>query len=160
VWADSGPTALILSRQKLPTLVGSKERANSGVERGAYVLVDSMSDEPDVILVGTGSEVQHCVEAAKRLSEEGYDAAVVSMPSWDLFDDQEEEYQEQVFPAGIPVVACEAGSSMGWERFADVSVTMDGWGASAPGEKLMEEYGFDADAVVEAALMLLEEDDE
>jgi transketolase len=159
IWADSGPTALILSRQKIPVLVGTKERANSGVERGAYILVDPQSDNPDVVLVGTGSEVQHCVEAAKKLREEGYDSMVVSMPSWDLFDDQDEDYQEQVFPSGVPVVACEAGASMGWERFADISVTMDTWGSSAPTDRLMEEYGFDADAVVEAALLLLEDDE-
>jgi transketolase len=159
MWAASGPTGLILSRQKLPVLAGTSDRAVSGVERGAYVLVDPQSDQPDVVLVGTGSEVQHCVEAAKRLHEEGYDAMVVSMPSWDLFEQQDEEYQEEVFPAGVPVVACEAGSSMGWDRFCDISVTFDTWGASAPAERLMEEYGFDADAVVEAALIILEDDD-
>ncbi len=159
IWAESGPTALILSRQKIPVLAGTKERANAGVERGAYILVDPTTDSPDVVLVGTGSELQHCVDAAKKLHEEGYDAMVVSMPSWDLFDDQEDEYQEQVFPPGVPVVACEAGASMGWERFADISVTMDTWGASASSDRLMEEYGFDADAVVEAALLLLEDDE-
>jgi transketolase len=159
IWAEGGPTAMILSRQKIPVLVGTKERANGGVERGAYILVDPKTDSPDVVLVGTGSEVQHCVEAAKKLHEEGYDAMVVSMPSWDLFDDQEDDYQEQVFPPGVPVVACEAGASMGWERFADISVTIDTWGASAPTDRLMEEYGFDADAVVEAALLLLEDDE-
>ncbi len=159
MWAESGPTGLILSRQKVPVLGGTKERANGGVERGAYILVDPRTDDPDVVLVGTGSELQHCVEAARRLAEEGFDAVVVSMPSWDLFDDQEEDYQDQVFPPGVPVVACEAGSSLGWDRFADISVTVDTWGASAPAERLMEEYGFDADAVVEAALLLLEEEE-
>ncbi len=159
VWAEEGPTALILSRQKLPVLPGTRERAVIGVERGAYILVDAQNDEPDIVLVGTGSEVQHCVAAAVKLREEGFDAQVVSMPSWDLFDTQEEEYVDQVFPPGVPVVACEAGSSLGWERFADLSVTIDTWGASAPAEKLMEEYGFDADAVVEAALVILEGDE-
>jgi transketolase len=159
VWAEEGPTALILSRQKLPVLPGTRERAVIGVERGAYILVDSQNDEPDIVLVGTGSEVQHCVAAAVKLREEGFDAQVVSMPSWDLFDTQEEDYVDQVFPPGVPVVACEAGSSLGWERFADLSVTIDTWGASAPAEKLMEEYGFDADAVVEAALVILEGDE-
>ena len=160
IWAETGPTALILARQKSPVLVGTAERAIAGVERGAYVLVDPTGDVPDIVLVGTGTEVQHCVEAAKRLREEGYDTQVVSMPSWDLFEATDEQYQEQVFPADVPVVACEMGSSMGWERFADLTVTVDTWGASAPADRLMSEYGFDADSVVEAALLLLEGDDD
>jgi transketolase len=159
IWSEDGPTGMVLSRQKLPVLAGTSERAVIGVERGAYILVDSMNDEPDIVLVGTGSEVQHCVGAALKLREEGFDAQVVSMPSWDLFEAQEEEYADEVFPPGVPVVACEAGSSMGWERFADLTVSIDTWGASAPAEKLMEEFGFDADAVVEAALMILEDED-
>ena len=78
------------------------------------------------------------------------------MPSWDLFDLQDEDYVDFVFPEGVPVVACEAGSSFGWERWADLSITVDTWGASGAASKLMEEYGFTPDAVVEAALLLLE----
>lgn len=155
-----GPVALVLSRQKLPVLVGTKERATEGVARGAYVLVDAEGAEPDVVLVGTGSEVQHCVIAAKNLAAEGYHAQVVSMPSWDRFDGQDEDYVESVFPSGVPVVACEAGTSFGWERWADLAVTVDTWGASAPAEKLMAEYGFGPDSVTEAALLLLEGDDD
>jgi transketolase len=155
-----GPVALVLSRQKLPVLVGTKERSTEGVARGAYVLVDAEGSEPDVVLVGTGSEVQHCVQAAKNLAAEGYHAQVVSMPSWDRFDGQDEEYVELVFPSGVPVVACEAGTSFGWERWADLAVTVDTWGASAPAEKLMAEYGFGPDSVTEAALLLLEGDDD
>ncbi len=160
IWAETGPTALILARQKSPVLVGTAERAIAGVERGAYVLVDPTGEVPDIVLVGTGTEVQHCVEAAKRLREEGYDTQVVSMPSWDLFEATDEQYQEQVFPADVPVVACEMGSSMGWERFADLTVTVDTWGSSAPADRLISEYGFDADSVVEAALLLLEGDED
>ncbi len=160
IWAEEGPTALVLGRQKVPVLAGTRDRAVIGVERGAYILVDAQNDQPDIVLVGTGSELQHCVAAAIKLREEGYDSQVVSMPSWDLFDEQEEEYADQVFPPGVPVVACEAGSSMGWERFADLSVTIDTWGASAPAEKLMEEFGFSPEAVVEAALMILEGDED
>ena len=160
IWADHGPTALILARQKSPVLVGTAERAVAGVERGAYVLVDPTGDVPDIVLVGTGTEVQHCVEAARRLRDEGYDAQVVSMPSWDLFEATDEDYQEQVFPMDVPVVACEMGSSLGWERFADLTVTLDTWGASAPADRLLSEYGFDADSVVEAALLLLEGDED
>ena len=154
----AGPTALVLSRQDLPVLVGSAELAERGVARGAYVLsTTANADElPDVVLVGTGSEVQHCVAAAASLHTEGYTAQVVSMPSWDLFDEQGEDYLDEVFPDGVPVVACEAGSSLGWERWADLSITVDTWGASGAATKLMEEYGFTADAVTEAALLLIE----
>ena len=154
----AGPTALVLSRQDLPVLVGSAELAERGVAHGAYVLsTTANADElPDVVLVGTGSEVQHCVAAAASLHTEGYTAQVVSMPSWDLFDEQGEDYLDEVFPDGVPVVACEAGSSLGWERWADLSITVDTWGASGAATKLMEEYGFTADAVTEAALLLIE----
>ncbi len=154
-----GPVAMVLSRQKLPVLIGTAERSVDGVARGAYVLVDA-DGEPDVVLVGTGSEVQHCVAAAELLRTEGYKPQVVSMPSWDRFDEQDEDYFEEVFPSGVPVVACEAGSSFGWERWADLAVTVDTWGASAPAEKLMAEYGFGAESVFEAALLLLEADEE
>ena len=154
--AEEGPTALILSRQKIPVLAGTAQRAAVGVAKGAYVLVDAQSEQPEIVLVGTGSEVQHCVMAAKLLAEEGFDAQVVSMPSWDLFDEQDEEYLDSVFPPGVPVVACEMGSSFGWERWADLCVTIDTWGASAPAEKLIPEYGFTAESVAEAALLLLE----
>ena len=154
----AGPTALVLSRQDLPVLIGSAELAEQGVARGAYVLsTTANADElPDVVLVGTGSEVQHCVAATVALHAEGYTAQVVSMPSWDLFDEQGEDYLDEVFPDGVPVVACEAGSSLGWERWADLSITVDTWGASGAATKLMEEYGFTADAVTEAALLLIE----
>ncbi len=155
---DDGPTALVLSRQDLPVLAGSAELAQRGVARGAYVLSSTANPDemPDVVLVGTGSEVQHCVAAAAALLTEGYTAQVVSMPSWDLFDEQDENYLDEVFPDGVPVVACEAGSSLGWERWADLSITVDTWGASGAATKLMEEYGFTSDAVTEAALLLIE----
>jgi transketolase len=156
--ASTGPTALVLSRQDLPVLEGSAELAEQGVARGAYVLSTTANGDelPDVVLVGTGSEVQHCVAAATALQAEGYTAQVVSMPSWDLFDEQDEDYLDEVFPDGVPVVACEAGASLGWERWADLSITVDTWGASGAATKLMEEYGFTADAVTEAALLLIE----
>jgi transketolase len=154
-----GPVGMVLSRQKLPVLAGTAERSVDGVARGAYVLIDA-KERPDVVLVGTGSEVQHCVAAAAMLTTEGYSVQVVSMPSWDRFDEQDEDYVDEVFPAGVPVVACEAGSSFGWERWADLAVTVDTWGASAPAERLMAEYGFGPDSVYEAALLLLEGDEE
>ncbi len=158
IGAESGPTGLVLGRQKVPTLPGTDTLARNGVAKGAYVLVPSAKDEPDIVLVGTGSEVQHCVKAAAMLAAEGFSAQVVSMPSWDLFDEQDDEYIDTVFPAQVPVVACEAGTSFGWERFADLAVTVDTWGASGPGELLMEEYGINADSVFEAALLLLEDE--
>ncbi len=154
--AEEGPVALILSRQKVPVLAGTAELAESGVARGAYVLLEAEGDGPDVVLVGTGSEVQHCVAAAKLLDSEGWSAQVVSMPSWDLLDQQDESYLDTIFPPGIPVVACEMGSSFGWERWADLAVTVDTWGASGPADQLFEEYGFTPESVAEAALMLLE----
>lgn len=156
--AADGPTGLVLGRQKVPTLPGTGARAGGGVARGAYVLVDANAEEPDIVLVGSGSELQHCVAAAKLLADDGFAAQVVSMPSWDLFDEQTEDYMNSVFPPGVPVVACEAGSSFGWERWADLAVTVDTWGASGPAEQLMEEYGFTADSVYEAASLLLTED--
>ena len=155
--AADGPTALVLGRQKVPVLAGTSSRSGAGVPLGAYVLVDATGEgDPDVVLVGSGSEVQHCVGAAKQLGAEGFRAQVVSMPSWDLFDEQDEDYMDTVFPPGVPVVACEMASSFGWERWADLAVTVDTWGASGPTDKLIEEYGFTADAVVEAALLLLD----
>jgi transketolase len=154
------PIALILSRQKLPVLPGTADRAVVGVDRGAYVLLDAPDGDPDVVLIGTGSELQHCVRAAEELAEEGWAARVVSMPSWDRFEAQDEAYQDHVLPPGLPVVAVEMGTSFGWERYADLAVTVDTYGASAPAEKVIAEYGFDADSVVEAALLLLDDDGE
>jgi transketolase len=160
VEAGEHPIALVLSRQKVPVLVGTHERAVRGVARGAYVLSDAADGDPDVILLGTGSEVQHCVAAASQLADEGWSARVVSMPSWDLFEAEDESYQESVLPTGVPVVAVEMGSSFGWERYADLAVTVDTYGASGSSDKVIAEYGFDADSVVEAALLLLDDDGE
>jgi transketolase len=154
-----GPVALILSRQKIPVLAGTAALAAEGVAKGAYILQAAEGDGPDVVLVGTGSEVQHCVAAAKLLDDEGWSAQVVSMPSWDLLDRQDEPYLDTIFPPGIPVVACEMGTSFGWERWADLAVTVDTWGASGPADQLFEEYGFTPESVAEAALMLLEGDE-
>jgi transketolase len=156
---EDGPIGLVLSRQKIPVLAGTAKLANDGVAKGAYILQPAEGDGPDVVLVGTGSEVQHCIAAAKLLDSEGWSAQVVSMPSWDLLDQQDESYLDTIFPPGIPVVACEMGSSFGWERWADLAVTVDTWGASGPAEQLFEEYGFTPESVAEAALMLLEGDE-
>ncbi len=146
-----GPTALILTRQNVPVLEGT-DRADQ-VARGAYILINA--PDPSVILAGTGSEVHCCVDAAAVLAEEGIASRVVSMPSWELFENQPKKYRRKVFADGLPVLGVEAGASMGWHRYADDTVTIDRFGASAPGSKLMQTFGFTATAVAAAARKLL-----
>jgi len=150
-----GPTALILSRQNTPVLDGTAERADE-LERGAYVLVEG-SEDPDVVLIGTGTEVALCVGAAAELAAEGIDARVVSMPSWDLFDEQDDEYQDEVLGPGAPVLSVEAASSFGWARWADDHVAIDTYGASGPGEEVLADFGFTVANVVTRARALLDE---
>jgi transketolase len=151
---SGGPTALVLSRQDLPVLAETSAVAAEGVGRGAYVLVPGGST-PDLVLIGTGSEVQHCLGAARLLEPEGVAVRVVSFPSWDLFAAQEAGYHESVLPAGVPRLSVEAGASLGWERYADAMVSIDHFGASAPGEVNMEKFGFTAEHVAERARELL-----
>ncbi len=149
-----GPVGLVLTRQDIPVLDATAERAADGVPRGAYVLVDS-EGTPQIVLVGTGSEVQHCVAAAATLASSGVQAQVVSFPSWDHFEKQPEEYRATVFPAGVPVLSIEAGATFGWDRYADDAIGFDHFGASAPGQVVMEQFGITADHVVERARALL-----
>ena len=146
-----GPTALVLTRQNVPVLDGT-DRAGQ-VARGAYVLINTPT--PAVILAGTGSEVQCCTDAAALLAEDGIASAVVSMPSWDLFEAQDADYRATVFPEGVPVLGVEAGSPLGWDRYADATVTMHRFGASAPGSTLMDHFGFTAPNIANAARALL-----
>lgn len=149
---SDGPTALILSRQNLPVLDGTA--GNEGVLRGAYVLREP--DGPaEVILVGTGSEVAVAVEAADRLGAGGIRSRVVSMPSWDLFESQDEAYRSSVLTPGVPRVSVEAGSTFGWDRHVDASVGIDRFGASAPGAVALDRLGINPSAVVEQARRLL-----
>lgn len=141
-----GPTALILSRQNLPVLAGTA--GHDGVDRGAYVLRDT-EGEPDVVLIGTGSEVQLCVEAAEQLRLEGVAARVVSMPSWELFMEQDDDYQVSVLGSDTPRVSVEAGSTFGWSLWAEANVGIDHFGASAPGPELMEKFGMNVPNVLE-----------
>ena len=151
---DNGPTALLLSRQDLPVLEGTADRADD-VARGAYVL-EHGGDDPDILLVGTGSEVHVCLGAAEQLAGEGVVARVVSMPSWDLFELQDEGYQESVLPSDLPTLSVEAGTSFGWDRWADDSVSIDGrFGASAPGKVALTNLGFTPENVAERAKALL-----
>jgi transketolase len=138
-----GPAALILSRQDLPVLDRSVYGAVSGVGKGAYVLADA--DDAQVTIIGTGSEVQVALAARDQL---GVPARVVSMPSWELFEQQDEDYQEAVLPVDLPTVSVEAGVRMGWERYADAIVSIDRFGASAPGGLVLEKLGITADNVV------------
>jgi transketolase len=151
-----GPVGLVLTRQDVPVLEATAERAPEGVARGAYVLVDS-DGPPDIVLVGTGSEVQHCVAAAATLARAGVAAQVVSFPSWDLFEEQPGDYQDAVFPPEAPVLSIEAGATFGWDRYADDAIGIDHFGASAPGDVVMEKMGITAEHVVERAQALLAE---
>ena len=151
-----GPTALVLSRQGLPVLEGTAEAA-AGVARGAYVLADTLGDgEPELILVSTGSEVSVCLEAAALLGEDGIGVRVVSMPCWEFFEAQTPDYQDRVLPADVPVLSVEAASPFGWERWADDVIGIDRFGASAPGDVVLAQLGFTADAVAERARDLLD----
>jgi transketolase len=149
-----GPTALILTRQPVPVLGNTAERAPDGVARGAYTLVDEEGDGLDLVLVGTGSEVSLCVSALDLL--DGLSVRVVSMPSWDLFASQSDEYREQVLPADVPTLAVEAASTFGWERYADDVIGIDHFGASAPGPVVMEKFGFTPEHVAARARELAE----
>ena len=145
-----GPTALVLTRQNVPVLDGTDRSGQ--VARGAYILIDTPS--PSVILAGTGSEVQCCTGAAGLLAADGIATTVVSMPSWDLFEAQSVEYRSSVLPQGVPVLGVEAAAPFGWDRYADATVTMDRFGASAPGGELMTHFGFTAQAIADAARKL------
>ncbi|HNE38017.1 MAG TPA: transketolase, partial [Microthrixaceae bacterium] len=134
-----GPVALILSRQNTPVLPTTATRAVDGVSRGGYVIADA--DAPDVVLVGTGTEVAVALEAAGLLAEDGRKVQVVSLPCWDRFDAQDEDYRRSVLPPGVPTVSVEAGVTLGWDRYADASVGIDRFGASAPGGVVLRELG-------------------
>ena len=146
---------MALSRQNLPVLPGTKEHATEGVARGAYVLVAGSKPVPDVILLGTGSEVQIAVEAAERLEQEGIAARVVSVPCLDWFTEQDADYQEAVLPQAVTArVSVEAGLALSWWRLLGShgrAVSLEHFGASAPYQKLFEEFGITTDAVVAAA---------
>jgi transketolase len=152
---QTDPTLLALSRQNLPNLPGT---SIAGVAKGAYTIVDA-AGTPDIILIGTGSEVMLCVTAAEKLTAEGKKVRVVSMPSWELFDEQDAAYKESVLPKAVTKrVAVEAACSQGWHRFVGIDgglVTIDRFGASAPGGVVMEKFGFTVDNVVKTAKEVL-----
>jgi transketolase len=155
----TNPVALVLSRQNVPTLDRSKYASASGVARGAYVLADAAKGKPQVILMGTGSEVSLCVEAYERLTKEGIAARVVSMPSFELFERQDESYRDSVLPPDVTArVAVEAGIRQCWDRYLAPKarfVGMRTFGASAPAGALYKYFGITTENVVAQAKELI-----
>jgi transketolase len=147
----SGPALLVLTRQDLPVLEGTKE----GLARGAYVLADAES--PDAVLVATGSEVWVALAARDLLGECGIDVRVVSMPSWELFAAQAASYQEEVLPADVPKISLEAASTFGWARWVDLAIGIDSFGASGPGAEVLAHFGISPDAVADRVAAALGE---
>jgi transketolase len=153
------PTALVLSRQPLPTLDRTKYASAAGLARGAYVLADAPDGSPELILIASGSELSLAVEAHGKLVAEGIQSRVVSMPSWDIFENQPHQYRDEVLPRNVTArVAIEQASTFGWERYVGTSgrvVGMHTFGASAPLKELQRKFGFEPDAVVTIAKELL-----
>ncbi len=153
------PTALVLSRQDLITIPGTKESADQGVRQGAYVISKARAETPDALLLATGSEVQLAVQAQSQLASENIFVSVVSFPSWNLFADQSREYQETVLPSNVKVrLAIEMGSTLGWERYVGDQgcvLGIDTFGASAPESIVLKEYGFTVEHVVAKVKELL-----
>ena len=153
------PAVLTLSRQPLPTLDRSKYGPAAGVARGAYVLADAAGGKPELILIASGSELSLAVESHEQLRVEGIRSRVVSMPSWELFDEQPPEYRESVLPSEVTArVAVEQGSTLGWERYVGPRghvIGMNTFGASAPLKQLQKKFGFEPDRVVAVARNLL-----
>jgi transketolase len=149
------PAALVLTRQNLPTLDRTKYASASGTAKGAYVLADAAGGKPEVILMGTGSEVSLCIEAYEKLKAEGVQARVVSMPSWEIFDRQDAAYKESVLPSSVTArVSVEMAATFGWEHYVGLKgqkIGMHRFGASAPLKDLLKFFGFTVDAVVAAA---------
>ncbi len=156
--SENTPTALVLTRQGLPTLPGTVEKAEEGVQKGAYVLSES-SKRPDILLLATGSEVSLAIEAKDELEKDGIQANVISMPNWKAFDEQDTTYQEQILPQGVPALALEMGASHGWHKYVGYHgavLGIDRFGASAPGDKIVQEYGFTVENAVAKAKSLLD----
>ncbi len=149
------PAALVLTRQAVPTFDRSKYAPAAGVAKGAYILAEAADGKPDVILMATGSEVSLCVSVYEQLKAEGIKARVVSMPSWDIFEKQSEDYKKQVLPPEVKArVSVEAASTFGWERYVGAKgkmVGMRSFGASAPLKDLLKKFGFTPDKIAEAA---------
>src|SRR5262249_19168580 len=150
------PAALILTRQAVPTIDRTKYAPAAGVARGAYVLAGAPGGKPDVLLLATGSEVALCLDALERLARQGVKARVISMPSWELFDDQPQEYRDRVLPPEVKArVSVEFASTFGWARYVGstgCSIGMRSFGASAPLKDLTKKFGFACEHIVAAAM--------
>ncbi|NHZ72883.1 MAG: transketolase [Nitrospirae bacterium] len=157
---QNGPTALALSRQSLPVIQQDPEQAAQGVARGAYVVADPPEGEPQLLLIASGSEVPLALDASALLATQGIAVRVVSLPSWELFDAQDRDYQESILPPGISKrLAIEAGTTLGWERYVGTEgdvIGIDGFGTSAPHQAIAEHFGLTPEAVAERARALLE----
>jgi transketolase len=154
-----GPTCLVLTRQNLPTLDRKEFALAKGLHKGAYVLADLGKKSPEIILMASGSEVQLIVEAGQRLAKAGNSVRLVSFPSWELFEKQTKRYQEEVLPPRVRVrLAVEAGVARGWHRWVGdqgTVISLERYGASAPGEIAMEKLGFSVNNVLKHARALL-----
>ena len=153
-----GPVALILTRQAVPTLDSVECRIPDGFALGAYIIAEANDAKPDIVLVGTGSEVHLVLAAKEELEKKGISARVVSMPSWELFEEQGEQYKRSVFPRGVPVLAVEAGVTAGWHKYVGdkgAVLGLDRFGESAPGKTVYEKLGFSVENVVRRAVQLL-----
>jgi transketolase len=153
------PVTLVLTRQNVPTLDRSRFAPADGLRKGAYILADAQDGKPDIILIGTGSEVALVVAAREKLAEQKIQARVVAMPSWELFDQQPQAYRDQVLPPSVRArLAVEAALSQGWHRYVGdggAVIGVDRFGASAPGNVVMEKYGFTVGHVIERAAALV-----
>jgi transketolase len=154
------PAAIILTRQAIPTFDRTKYAAASGVAKGAYVLADASDGKPDLIFIGTGSEVSLCLSAYEELTAEGKKVRVVSMPSWEIFEKQSTEYRDSVLPPSVTKrISVEQASMMGWSQYVGREGRMIGmktFGASAPLKELLKKFGFTPEAVIKTARELLD----
>jgi transketolase len=155
-----GPVMLVMSRQNLPVIDRHQFASAKGLMHGAYILAEAAGDNPQLILIATGAEVHVALEARARLEKQGIATRLVSMPSWELFEAQPEEYREKVLPGAVEArLAVEAGCGQGWHRYVGTRgevLCLDRFGASAPGGELLQRFGFSADEIERRALALLE----
>jgi transketolase len=149
------PAAMVLSRQNLPTLDRNKLGGAKGVAKGGYILKEAGNGEPTCILIGTGSEIPLCLDAAQILESHDIQTRVVSLPCWELFDEQDNAYREHVLPSKVSArVACEAASGFGWEKWLGNTgkfIGMNSFGASGPAKQLFQHFGITTEAIVTAA---------
>jgi transketolase len=153
------PAAIVLSRQALPTFDRSRYASAEGVRRGAYVMADAAGGSPEIILIASGSEVSLAIGAHEKLTADGVRSRVVSMPSWDIFEEQPQSYRDTVLPPQVTArIAIEQGSMLGWDRYVGTAgkvVGMKTFGASAPLKELQRKFGFQPERIVELATEML-----